>query len=79
LLLDLDKGSMSVCQNGRLLGVLQASGLPKEEGLCWAVALADEGDSVRIERDGFVVVEPPTVDELWEAEMWEADSIGRQW
>ena len=80
LLLDLETGSMTIYQNDRCLGVLQASGLAKEEaGWCWAVALADEGDSVRVQREDVALHTPPTVDELWKAEMWEADNIGRRW
>lgn len=45
-------------QNDRVLGLLQASGLAKKQGLCWAVALAEEGDCVRVERSDDEVLEP---------------------
>ena len=47
LLLDLDKGSLTVYKNGGRLGVMVPSGLTGE--YCWAVSLYDWGSSARIE------------------------------
>eukprot|EP01046_Picozoa_sp_COSAG06_P043259 COSAG06_NODE_5643_length_3344_cov_5.052080_1_plen_507_part_00 len=46
LLLDSDAGTLTVKQNGTLLGVAVPSGLTGD--LCWAVSCAGDGQSVRI-------------------------------
>eukprot|EP01043_Picozoa_sp_COSAG02_P003191 COSAG02_NODE_76_length_41115_cov_60.967817_18_plen_300_part_00 len=47
ILLNLDEGSMTVYKNGTRLGVMVSSGLRDE--YCWAVVLAEPGESLRIE------------------------------
>ena len=47
ILLNLDKGSMTVYKNDTRLGVMASSGL--HEKYCWAVVLAKPGENLRIE------------------------------
>eukprot|EP01048_Picozoa_sp_COSAG05_P011192 COSAG05_NODE_1040_length_6068_cov_46.397219_1_plen_377_part_00 len=49
LLLDLDAGRLTMYKNDERLGVMQESGLTDAAGYRWAVAMAFEGDSARIE------------------------------
>jgi hypothetical protein len=60
MLLDLDRGSMTVYKNGTLLGVMRSEGL--RGPLCWAVVAEFRGEAVRISNGP--MPGPPTDDDL---------------
>eukprot|EP01052_Picozoa_sp_SAG31_P036008 SAG31_NODE_4428_length_3241_cov_1.408020_1_plen_73_part_00 len=66
MLLDLDQGSLSMWKNGAEFGILRAEGLTGP--LSWAVVLADEGDSAKIE--AAPAPPSPTAENLELAKEW---------
>ena len=74
MLLDLDQGSMTVWKNDTKLGVMQAEGL--RGPLCWAAALLDTGESVRIE--SAPAPASPTEEELAAAKAWQEAHPGNE-